>query len=393
MELKVKRKEGPHFAADVEQLKRILAKPSKERIILGGQLFMCSLENLRAMDDFLEQPPRPTRRALLLSRAKSPKLRVAIDKEALGLVARARVRPIFAVDALLRYGQRIKSDEILLLSAVEATSSTLLTAMHFRKGEMVSFEEFVLAAPASHTYEADVHVLLERLRMQHMGATFHWCGPLGMPRSQTFITASAALWTAVAPQALTVSGKASVWRQHGLSMALSVAAAVGYGAALWVPYTDYTKAAKELAAESSRLQGDFSFASERLALLQARQTYMNAAKSNLKPLTSMEAAVHAISERTDVRIKEAHLSWPRGKVAPAGSVNQVAYDFEFLLEVPALSGTTALEQSVPLVRGLSARMGTSLRLATLDGMREVKSPKGKGDLRHYRIQGDFPNAS
>lgn len=393
MELKVKRKEGPHFAADVEQLKRLLAKSPTERVVLGGQLFMCSLDTLQALDGFLEQPARATSRAAVFSRTKSAKLRVAIDKEALAMVARARVRPVFAVDALLRYGLRLKGEEVLLLSAIEATYSTLLTAMHLRKGELVSFEEFVLAAPTSHTYEADVHVLLERLRMQHTGAVFHWCGPLNAPRSQACITAPAALWAAAPPQALTVSGKPGWWRRYGLSVALSVAAGVGYAGALWVPYTDYAAAAEELAAESARLQGDFSFASERLALLQARQTFLNSTQSNPKPLSGMEAAVLAISAFPDVRIKEAQLYWPRGKTATSSGATREAYDFEFLLEVPAVPGTTALDQSVPLVRGLSQRMGTSLRLSTIDGMREVNSPQGKGALRHYRIQGDFSNAS
>lgn len=394
MELKVKKKEGPVFAADLQQLVRATEQPPRERLVLGGQLFMCSLEALRSLEGFVEQPARSTVRSLPFSRNKKPrKLYLALEREALATVVRARIRPVFAIDALLRYGQRLKEDDSVVLCAMQGTQASMVTSLHFRRGELVSLDEFVLAAPSSHTFEADLHVLLERLRMQHMGAVFHWCGPLSMPRSQTFVQAPASMWAAATPQALTMSGRSSVLRRHGIALAVASLSVAGYGAALWYPYSQYLHAASTLAADNARLQSEYRFATERLAMLQALQGFARVSETNTAPLGQFAAVMQALGTQDGLRIREARLNWARARIVePGRPALKDAYDFEVLLEVPRTEGVTALEQSVPLMRGLSDQLGMNLRLATTEGMREVPPAEGKKPARQYRVQGDFRHA-
>lgn len=395
MALSVKKKEGPLFVADLEQLKSVTLSKPKDRIVLGGQLLACSLQPIQALDGLVPQPPRKATKAALAQRGKGKVLNLALEREALALVVRAKVRPVFATDALLKYGLKLKGDEFVVLCAAQASRDTIVTALYFKKGELTGLDEFVLSHPTSHTYEADIHVLLERLRLAHLAAEFHWCGPLAMPRTQTFVQAPVSLWAYALPQALTMSGRSSVLRQHGIAALITILAAVGYGGALWVPYTNYQKAALELSSENSRLQGEYAFASERLNMLRALQAFTHKAEDNVEPLKRFSSVIKVVGEMPGTRVKEARLIWPRAREdeAPTHGKDKDPFDFELLLELEKAEETTALEQSAPLLTRLSDQLGMNLRLSKTDGMRELPAATGKKTLRQYRIQGDFPRAA
>ena len=397
MKLKVQKREGPFFAADALQLQRALESAGKERIILAGQLILGSFESLKLNSGYVAQPARPASRGQLFKKGAARLLNVSIDKDALALVVRARQKPIFALDALLRYGQKlIGSDEFAVLGAFAASASTQVVMLHLRKGELTALTEYSLSATSSHTFEQDLHVLLERLKTEYSAASFHWCGPLSLPDSQSMTRPGQPLWTAVPAQSLTLSGKPGLVRQHGLAAAIVLLSLAGYAGALYVPYTRYVKAWDALSSESKTLQGQYTFATERLALLQARQSFFQSRKDGSQRLTRFKEVLRALADQPDLQVDNARLNLapdPSHPV-PAAASGNVA-DFEVLVEVPRAADITALAQSKPLLQNLSSQLGMNLRLSTSDGYRDsdVHASAGKSrPMRQYRIQGDFNHA-
>lgn len=396
MTLKIQKKEGPVFAADLEQLKVIATKPPKQRTVLTGQLFMCSMEQLRPQEGVIAQSPRSSSRQVPWARKGGGVLNLALDKEAVNTLVRARIKPLFAIDALLRYGQKLnRLEDALLLSAAASTTAALVTVLHFKKGTLVAYSEFVLAHPSAHTYDADLHVLLEGLRIKHLSAVFHWCGPLPMPRSQTFINAHPQVWQLASTQTVTRSGRAKFLPRHGLSLFITLSAMAGYIVALYVPYQEYQKAARELSTENARLQGEYTFASERLTLLEARKEFFKGATLTVNRLRLFQAVLSVLAQQDALVLKEAQLVATPGALLPAGAVGTTAYapDFDLTIEVPKVAELTVLEQSEPLLRRLSDTLGMSLRLSVTGGFREVSNATDKAPKRAYRIQGEFGRAS
>ena len=398
MKLKVQKKEGPVFVADHPQLQRALSTPGKERLILAGQLILGSFDSLKSNLGYVPQPYRSAKRAQLFKKGASRPLNVSIDKEALALVVKARQKPIFALDALLRYGQKLAgSEEFAVVGAFGASDSTQVVLLHLKKGELVGLAEYSLCATASHAFEQDLHVLLDRLKGTYTAASFHWCGPLSLPDSQSMTQPPPSIWQAVPAQNLTLSGKPGMVRQHGLAAAIVLLSLAGYAGALYVPYTRYVKAWDALSSESKALQGQYTFATERLALLQARQSFFQSRKDGSQRLTQFKEVLRALAEQPDLQVNNARLNLapdPSHPV-PASASGNVA-DFEVLVEVPRAADITALAQSKPLLQNLSSQLGMNLRLSTSDGYRDsdVHASAGKNrPLRHYRIQGDFSHAS
>lgn len=388
MSLKIHKREGPLFVADQAQLQQLLSSRTKDKVILGPALVGYALRTPEKLIGMVQQTPRDARKVGPLSREKPPKLHLGVERETVAALIRAKIRPVFAVDALLRYGTRVKADDLLLLSVMTASNGTSASVLRFRKGELDEINDYVLSAVGSHTYEADVQALVDRLRLRYPNAQFHWCGPLKLPASQSMPQAPDSIWGQAAVQALSMTGRASVLQRHGLAALLVIAAAGGYAGALWVPYTEYRASAAELAADNARLKGEYVFASERLSLLRALQAFSRTREGNTRPLDQFATVVSVASEHEKLRIKEAKLNWPSLRTVSPG----LAYDFELVVEVPRLEGTTALEQSVPLLKSLSASTGMGMRVATVDGMREVAANGDKTPAsRIYRIQGDFRN--
>ncbi len=396
LKLKVQKREGPLFACDVSQLSKGLKTLGKERLVLCGSTLLGSLEPLKGVAGYVAQPPRSTTRAMPWSKAKGKSLYVSIDKEALALVVKARQKPVFALDALLRYGQRVKgADEHVVLGAFEGSDATVVLMLHFRKSELVALNEYTLAPASAHTFEMDLHVLLERLRMAHAQAIFHWCGPLSAPAGQALQLAPASLWQTAHGHNLTLSGRPSLLRQHGLALGLVLASVASVFVALYVPYTQYVTARDALSRENSQLQGEYSFASEKLALLRARQAFFEVSSHGDRRLVQFKTVLEVLAQQEDLRVRESQLNSnldpvSRGRPGQTGK----AADFEVLVDVPREPDSTALAQSRPLLQELSAQMGMNLRLATTDPYKDIeKSASGDNKARRqYRIQGDFNNA-
>lgn len=395
MKLKVQKREGPLFACDVEQLAKGLKQVGKDRLILAGQLILCSLDPLKGNAGYIAQAPRSTARKLSLGKGASKPVQLSIDKDALATVVKARHKPVFAIDALLRYGQRLKgSEEFVVLGAFEGIEASQVLMLQFRKGELVALNEYTLCASTAHTFEQDLHVLLERLRMANIQAAFHWCGPMALPSSQSFTLAPASLWQNAPVQNLTLSGKPSLVRRHGMALLVLLASAACYGAALYLPYTKYVKAWEELSKESKALQGQYSFASERLALLRARQAFFELQKTGDHRLDQFKTVLAAMAVEPDLRVRDARLNSPLAMTKRPGQPDKKAADFEILVEVPRAEGQTALAQSQPLLQSLSASMGMTLRLSTSEAYKDLEkgaTPDAK-PRRQYKIEGDFNHA-
>lgn len=396
LKLKVQKREGPLFACDVAQLSKGLKTLGKERLVLCGSTLLGSLEPLKGVTGYVAQPPRSTTRAMPWSKSKGKSLYVSIDKEALALVVKARQKPVFALDALLRYGQRAKgADEHVVLGAFEGSDATVVLMLHFRKSELVALNEYTLAPVTAHTFEMDLHVLLERLRMAHAQASFHWCGPLSAPSGQSMQLAPASLWQTAHGHNLTLSGRPSLLRQHGLALGLVLASVASVAVALYLPYTQYVTARDALSRENSQLQGEYSFASEKLALLRARQAFFEVSSHGDRRLVQFKTVLEVLAQQEDLRVRESQLNSSLDPVSRGrpGQTGKTA-DFEVLVDVPRQPDTTALAQSRPLLQALSAEMGMNLRLATTDPYKDIeKGASGDNKARRqYRIQGDFNNA-
>lgn len=386
------KKEGPLFIADFDQLQTQLKLVTKRRLIVGGQLMMASLEPLRAQAGYLIQAPRATKGGFMPSAKGEKTLNLLLAKDALDLLVQGKQKPIFAVDSLLKYGFRLKGiDEHCVIGALEGTANTPVLVLTFKKQKLVAYSEFQLAHVSQNTYEADLHLLLNRLAQDYSGATFHWCGPVAKPKLHRFVEPDVSLWAAGAPQTLTVSGQPSVLRKHGLAVAILGLTAVGYAGALYEPYQKYAKAKQELLMESQALKGDQTFNAERLGVLRSRQAIFENQKRSEARLSKFLDVIAAFAQEPNLVVKSATLL--SGKPPAPGARPGKRSEFEITVEIPAPNlEMPVLDQGSRLLVSLAARTGSDLRLATgTDSYRESGSKDAA--FRTYKIQGDFKNGN
>lgn len=371
-----------HFAADTDQLEVLLATHPRDLLVLCGQLSLASLEPRTGLEDYIAEEPRALERTLPWKGKPSRQLHVWTHKDSAARMHLANARVVYAADALLRYAQRLKrNDDVLVVAAFSATFSSVVTAMRVRKGRIESINDYMLGSSHSHTYEADLHVLMERLQLEQPSAVIHWAGPQPHPHSLSCVAAPAALWQAAPATRLGTSPVQKALKRHGLSALLVAGALAGYAGSLWLPYQRYEAAAQSIAREGAGVQHASGFATERLRLLEARKAYLEAARRNTERLHRFESVLSAIAQQPEAKLLEARLLW-----APEQDITQRAYDFELKLEVPARAETTALEQSLPLLRELSTKLGMSLRLAPGEAMR---AGSGENAKRVYKVFGEF----
>ena len=395
-QIKVKKRDnGPRFVADSESLARVLTSGGRsQRVVLGGPLVLGAIGPLPVPDGYTGQEPRPAARSWPWSRPPSAEARVsvALEREAVDLLMRGRAKASLVVDVLLKVGQRIRAENSFVVAAVEGSMQSAVTVMRFRKAVAVEIKDYLLPHPSTAAYEADQHMLLEKLRLQIPGAPIHWCGPLAAPRSQKVETHPASVWNTAPVLVLTRSGRPGLFRRHGIAMAIVALSVAGAGATLWEPYQQYQQAAQQLARENAQLKGEYRFASERLQLLRARESFYGTFEGNAAVVRSFESVLNTFAAHPDVRIVEASVLWPRGKTLRA---SRFPHDFEIVIEVARNPESTALAQSVPLMHALSAQLGTGLRLSANDGMRDEPGAASSDSpgYRYYRIQGDLPDAS
>ncbi|MDO8416474.1 MAG: hypothetical protein Q7S87_09710 [Agitococcus sp.] len=393
MSLKIQKKDGPLFAADALQLARALQKRPKQKIILAGQLLTCSFEEIRSKDGLIPIPSRKVIAGIFAKKGSSAKLNLALDKEAALALIKERVKPMYAIDALLHYGQKLnRVEEAFVVCAVESSTNTMVSVLQFKKGILVSYAENILSSPATHTYDADLHALLDRLRASSSQAVFHWCSPLTVPRTHVFINGSPAVWSLAAAQTLSVSGRPSLIAQFGVPAFVLVGTVAGFVGAIYPPYQEYTLAANALVKENATL-GEYTFASERLAMLEARKKFFSRTDIGADKLSQLESVLAACSRQAGLVVVAAQLIVTPGKDSrvseniPKSDYNP---DFEITVEVAKNTDMLILEQSEPLLRALSLELGISLRLAVIDGFKERSIVGGlNAGTRTYRIQGAF----
>lgn len=373
-----------HFAADFDQLESLLVSHPRDLLVLCGQLSLASLEPRAGLEDYIAEEPRTLERTLPWGGKPARQMHVWTHKDAMSRLSQAHARVAYAVDGLLRYAQRLRrSDDVLIVAAFSATFSSMVTAVRVRKGRIESLGDYMLGASQTHTYEADLHMLLERLQLEHPGTAIHWAGPQAAPRNLNCIAAPATLWQAAPTLRLGGSPVQRALKRHGIAALLAAGALAGYAGSLWLPYQRYAEAAQAIVQEGVDGQHASGFATERLQLLEARRAYLESAGRNSERLHRFESVLSAISQQPETRLLEARLLW-----TPEQDLTQRPFDFELKLEVPALANTTALEQSRPLLRELSTKLGMTLRLAPGEGLRPA-SGQGRNAQRVYRVLGEF----
>lgn len=408
MSITIQKKDGPIFVADSEQLGKALDKKTKHKLILAGQLIFCSMEDIRAKSSQVTLPSRRISKSLIPKKSENSKLFLAIEKETAAALNKASVRPCYAVDALLHYGQKLsKTEDAFVISAIESSSATLLSILHFKKGILTDYSENILTTPMAHTFEADLHVLLESLRSRSPAAVLHWCSPLVAPRTLPITTAPSSMWNYAPPQSIAISGKPNVLARYGIPVLIVGGAIAGGGGAVYLPYLDYQNAAKELAKgvevlnaknkESKSPLGEYQFASDRLKTLEARQSFFKKVGDSDKQLEQLEIILAACAKQEGLIVVNSRVILTADKANSLLASNAApgfSPDFEIVIEIPKKDELLILEQSEPILRALSLELGLSLRLAVTDGFKEKPGATAKDPLiRTYRIQGAFSHAA
>lgn len=386
MKLTQKKAAGPHVIADLSGLEGLDPKLLKDKIVLAGELVLTSLNGGKAGAGWVDFAPRPLQKRLLVQKPGGPALSVALDKKVVTELVKHRAKPILLVDALLRYGQKLGQDDQVLYSLCKGQQHYFLLVLAFKKRELAAVQEIVIPRRTA-TADQDLHVQLEQQRNRYAGATHHWCGPLDPPPGISFKIPPALTWASAPPQALSLSGKASLVAQHGLSVLLILAAGAGSAAAVYLPYQDYAQARASLAQESQALQGEYAFASDKLALLRARQAYFTSHEREVPRLAKFEKVLTVTASVPELRLHEARLL--TGSAGSGRGQTGLNADFELVLEVPKQEDATALGQSKVLLESLSQELGMNLRLATSEAHREIAATADKPAIRRYRVQGDF----
>jgi hypothetical protein len=367
--------------ADLE----LLPAKTRERVYLMGDVAPLSLQGLGLGPDYFEQPPRNAAGVSLLQRRVSRPLYVSAHREVLSAVLKAGAKPVFAVDALLRYGAKLRGgDEQVVVAATGHGEVVHLLAMLFRRAELVDLKSWRVVSGAN-TQAEDLHLSMERLRVAWPNAQrWHWCGPLPAPASQMVVEAPDSLWSHAPSQSLTTSGRPSVISRFGLPVFLVLASVGGAVAMVWPPYQDYLRSAQSLANESQSLTGQYAFASQRLQLLRARQEFFRSAEAPQQRLKRLEAVLQAVGQQ-NLKVREAQLyAQPQGRG-----------QFELVVEIEPSPGQSFLEQSKDILEQLATDTGAKLWLAQNNGFKEVssKDTSGTAVLRQFRIQGDFAHGS
>ncbi|MDM7481621.1 MAG: hypothetical protein P3W96_006340 [Halomonas sp.] len=372
------------FLCEPDDLQYLPAK-TRERVYLMGDAILFSLQPLNLGPEYLEQPTRNAAAMSLLQRRVARPLYVYAHREVLGAVLKSGAKPVFALDAVLRYGLRLRgADEQAVVAAAGHGPVVHLLAVLFRKAEVADVRMWRIVSDAR-TRDADLHLALERLRLAWPNAQrWHWCGPLPVPLSQSFVEAPENLWSHTPAQSLTASGRPSLLSRFGAPVGLVLASAAISAAMVWPAYQDYLRAASVLASESQSLTGQYAFASQRLQLLKARQEFFRNAQAPQQRLKQLETLLQAVGQQ-NLKVKDAQLY----------AQSQGRGQFELLVEVEAAAGKSFLEQSKDILEKLAADTGAKLWLAQNDAFKEVsRTSEARGSaLRQFRIQGDFADGS
>jgi hypothetical protein len=374
------------FAADTAQLDELLRAAPRGTLVLCGEASLASLQPRQDLEGYSALPPRPLARVLPWRAQPAQQLYIWVQRESLDKLSRSGVRVAHAADALALYARSLKrSEEALVVAAFAATGSSVVTVMHVRKGLPQSLADYALGACDAHTWEADLHLLAERLQSEHPQAILHWAGPLPRPKALRAVDAGASLWAGAPAARLGLSSAQLVLRRHGLSAALVVLTLGLSAGALYLPYQRYEQARQSLEREMAGTGTGAEFATDRLRLLEARRTFLQQTAGTQR-LQSFEQVLLAAGAQPDVRVLRARLLWSSEQDASGRS-----FDFELELQVPAMEGTTALEQALPLLRALSAELGMTLRLAPGVSPRGAAAGgRGEGPaVRIYTVLGEL----
>lgn len=387
------KKEPLLFIGDKGQATARASDKGKFKVILTTPALLCADEPLKPLAGFQPQAPRQTTHRLPWDKSSEKLLHVSLDREVLAVLAKVRQKVVFALDVMLKYGQKQKGEEVVLLGVFESSGGVSAQRMLFKKGKFQDMEEFSLPSTEDADFEADLHILCERMSSKHPQADFHWISPLPAPEVLKFVEPGSGIWSLVPAQSLDLSGKPSLINRFGLAAFITGATTAAAVAGTYLPYQKYMAAQSALASESANLQGQFTFASDKLSLLRTRQAFFEEANRSASRLVNFNAVLAVLAEEPDLMLQESKLYAPLDPSVAGLPEGTLRPDFELMVRVEKNENSTALAQSSALLENLSRKMGLGLRLSTVAPYKDVEAGDSKKTiLREYRIQGNF-NAS
>jgi hypothetical protein len=358
-------------------------KTLKAGFLLAGELVAEAQSATDIETPYLLFAKRMAGKANLMGATKSSVLCVGIHSKVLQSISSKKLRPVLLCDAIIKKGTHCKEDNAIYITMVSGGDFSHIMVYHFKKQTLVSQDEYRLPPVSSNTYEADIHHILETLRIRNSDAEFYWYGTSRVPRSQQMIELDDAIFSRVSPiTAITSTGQTRAIDKYALPVGLVIAMAAYTGISIYTPYKAYTEATQALHTQVAQFPQEVVFSKSQLAILDAKKQLMSEGEGNKEVLLKFKALMEAFAQEPDVKIKTFTYIHEQPKVQTPSSGSP--YDFEVVLSVPKKE-VSMIEQSMPLLRSLSERTGTSLRLATSGGFKEEVA-KG-GSRRVYRIQG------
>ena len=359
-------------------------KTLRNGFVIAGELVAESPVAKEIADPYLVIAKRSAGKANYLGPSKQSLLHIGLHREALSLISAHKLKPILLSDAIIKKGTHGKDDNAIYVSMVNTDECVYLSVYHFKRQSLAYQDEYRLPPTTSNTYEADIHHILEGLRMRNNDAIFYWYGTARIPRSQNMKELDESILARVSPvTAITASGDIRKIDKFAIPTLLLVGM-LGYTAySVYTPYAAYQAATQELQNQVAKFPQEVVFSKTQLLVLDAKKEIMTEGEDNKASLVKVRNLMEVFARTPHVKIKSFTYLHDVSN-ASVSSQSGTPYNFEVVLTVPK-EPVSMLEQSLPLLRTLSEQTGVSLRLATSNGFKEetVKSES----KRIYRIQG------
>lgn len=361
-------------------------KKGQTALILGGALVHVSLKE-EAIPGYVFQKSVLTKSSMFgvsLNKSKSSKLHVWIQKEAYALLLKSSAKYGFYVDAILKT-LKLKQEDFLILNSFYSENEYTLSCFSFKKGALDSLEDFKINA---NSFEADAHIRIEKLKMEHSSSKFYWLGPVDCPKSQALEALPESLYLSVALSKAGVSSdKAALFLIPAVITLISLFA---YGLAYYIPLTQYEEARDQVRAEMDSLKQmngkkginfDLSFAQSRLVLLENISRYLESKKSTAQNLDRTEILLNEVSKNKAIQIDSLSVLIPSvqgfstAKSSTTRDPLEDPKDFELTFKISVLKNSPVLDQIKPVVTVWSQQTGYELSVSKIatDNSRKSKN--------------------
>lgn len=352
-----------------------------DRAILAGNLVLVS--NVNPGDQYVRQPDRHAVRFSFFSKAEDA-LRVWVDRDAFAPLRRARVKVRLAFDHYLTWGLR-QQKPLVLIGGSSAGGQSYIGIFVFGKGRLVKHGEQILPAFDNRRFHSDFAALVDQVMAEHDGVPVVVASPI-----DSEVVPSDAEYVGMAPFGKDVRlpvvdsiERVPVLKRFAGPLLMTLAGVAIYGAAVAVPWWQYDSAVDRYKKATSQIAGEYQFGSNKLRLMEQRQTYLEATRRQDQSMALLTKGIKYFSGVTGVIIKQAGVNLVEGKmVTGADGKPAPAPDIELAVAFPK-NGQTAIDQASPLLSGFAAETGLHSRLAMMGWRDSVETVGGKSV--EYRV--------